>query len=468
MAAFFSAESLAPAILEAVSDGVFVIDLSFRVRWMNAAAERITGVPRGEALGRPCREVFKAEICGGGCALAHTIETGEEVVDRRIRIVRSDGERIPISISTALLRDAAGEVVGGVETFRDLSLLERLRRKVEAREGFCGIVSRNVRMQRLFSLLPELAAVDTTVLLEGESGTGKELFARAIHRLGPRRGGPFLVVNCAALPESLAESELFGYEKGAFTGAHRDRTGRIAVAQGGTLLLDEIGELPLPLQAKLLRVLQHKVIEPVGSDEPRRVDVRFIAATNRDLAAECAAGRFREDLYWRLNVVKLTIPPLRARIDDIPLLVEHFIEKLNERMEKRMEGVDQEAMRLLLSYHWPGNVRQLEAVLEHAFVVGTPPLIRPQDLPAEVISAHAPLHSGRLILPDSSACRPPEPDGRVEFVGAPLPSLKLEELERMAVAAALERCGGSRKKAAAELGISKATLWRKMKRYGFI
>jgi len=430
-------------ILDSIADGVFTVDPNFRITSFNRAAEKITGVPREEALRRHCWEVFRAEICEKNCALRETIRTGKPIVNRQVYILRADGERVPISISTALLRDEKGEIVGGVETFRDLSLVEELRREAMARYTFQDIVSRNHKMQEIFAILPEVAESDSTVLIQGESGTGKELLARAIHNLSPRRDKPLVAVNCAALPDTLLESELFGYKAGAFTDAKRDKPGRFAQAEGGTLFLDEIGDISPALQVKLLRVLQEKVYEPLGAVKPVKADVRILAATNKDLKEEVAAGRFRQDLYWRINVVTLSLPPLRERKEDIPLLVDHFITRFNRLRGKEITGLSDEALSVFMAYDWPGNVRELANAIEHAFILCPGGVIELRHLP-ETLREKG--RSGEL----------------------PLRRGTLREIEAQAIREALARHNGNRLAAAKELGISKTTLWRRMKELGLL
>jgi PAS domain S-box-containing protein len=301
------------AILESISDGVFTVDASWRITSFNRAAEKITGIPRTEAIGKPCSEVFRSSMCETACALRRTLKTGKPVIGRSGYIVDARGERIPISVSTAVLRDARGRVMGGAETFRDLSDIEALRRELEGRFRVGDIASHSPLMQRVLEALPAVAASPSTVLVLGETGTGKELVARTIHELSPRRKGPFVAVNCGALPDTLLESELFGYKRGAFTGASQDKPGRFALAKGGTLFLDEIGEVSPALQVRFLRVLQDRIYEPLGSTRSETADARVIVATNRDLAERVRAGAFREDLYYRVNVVRVELPPLRRR-----------------------------------------------------------------------------------------------------------------------------------------------------------
>ena len=318
-------ENQTQIILDSISDGVFTVDSDWKITSFNLAAEKITGIKKEDANGRYCWEVFKASICEQRCSLRHTLETGHPIVNQPIYIINSKGDRIPISISTAILRDKKSKMIGGVETFRDLSIVEKLRKELTSQHSFMDIISKNKQMQVLFETLEIVSKSDTTILLEGESGTGKELFAKATHSLSHRKKGPMITVNCGSLPDTLLESELFGYKAGAFTDAKKDKPGRIALAENGTLFLDEIGDISNLLQVRLLRVLQDKVYEPLGGIKSEKANVRIIAATNKNLEQLVEKGQFREDLYYRINVVKLTLPPLRRRKEDISLLTEYFI-----------------------------------------------------------------------------------------------------------------------------------------------
>lgn len=428
-----------PLIFDSIPYGIFTIDAQSRITSFNRAAADITGYSPEEALGKRCYEVFRANVCQQDCPLKRSLRTSEATREAEVTILTRDGEERPIAISTAALRNAVGDVVGGVEMFRDLTQLVELRKRLTNSYSFEDIVSKNPAMQRLFERLPLYAASASTILIEGESGTGKELVARAIHNLSPRKKKPLVVVNCAALPDALLESELFGYVRGAFTDAKRDKPGRFARAHGGTIFLDEIGDISPAMQVKLLRVLQEREFEPLGATAPVKADVRVIAATNKNLDEEVAAKRFREDLYYRLNVVRVALPPLAERSEDIPLLAQHFRERFNALTGRRIERYSERALAALLHAPWPGNVRELENAIEHAFVVCQGETIHFSDLPL------------RLTQPT----RPELPAGEA--------SNPLQAAEAEAIRTALERHHGNRTHAARELGLSRNTLWRKMK-----
>ena len=371
-------------ILDSINEGVFTVDHQWRIMAFNRAAERITGVRRQDALGRQCSDVFRASICEEACALRRTFSSSKPVVGTTASIIGVNGSRIPIRISTALLRNADGEITGGVETFQDLSHIEQLRKELESRYTFEDIVGRSAAMRSLFEVLPQIAASPSTVLIEGESGTGKELFARAIHHLSPRSKKRFVAVNCAALPDALLESELFGYKAGAFTDAKKDKPGRFALADGGTIFLDEIGDISPAMQVRLLRVLQERIVEPLGATEPVKVNVRVLAATNKNLSQLVREGKFREDLFYRIHVVHLRIPSLKERREDVPLLVDHLVDKFNRLQEKAITGVSSDVLARLMEHDYPGNVRELENIIEQAFVLCRGGQIEIEHLPVEL------------------------------------------------------------------------------------
>lgn len=435
-------ENQTQIILDSIADGVFTVDSQWKITSFNRAAEKITGISRKDAIGRQCWEVFRSGICESQCSLRHTVETGEPILNQSIFILNSSGERIPISISTALLKDKNGKARGGVETFRDLRLVEELRKELYSRQSFHDIISKNKEMQRLFHMAEQLSESDTTVLLAGESGTGKELFARAIHSLSLRQDGPMITINCGALPDNLLESELFGYKAGAFTDARRDKPGRITLAHGGTLFLDEIGDISKAMQVKLLRVLQDKTFEPLGGTKSEKVDVRIIAATNKDLDALVKEETFRKDFFYRINVAKLILPPLRDRKEDIPLLSEHFINKFNLLKGKGIEGLKPEALAMLMSYNYPGNIRELENIIEFSTVVCKDSMIGPENLPEYLLKGTS---------DNEHALSPKQEKGSIK------------EIERDFIYNALAQNNWNRKLTSAALGMHPATLWRKIK-----
>ena len=429
-------------ILDSIADGVFTIDTEKNITSFNKAAERITGIARKHAIGQKCFDVLHANICQSACALEKTLKTGKEIIDLPINILNSESKTIPVSISTAVLKDKKGKVIGGVETFRDLSSLEELKKEISKQYTFQDIISKDHEIQKIFDVLPDIAESDSTVLIQGPSGSGKELFARAIHNLSNRKEKPYIIVNCGALPDTLLESELFGYVKGAFTDAKKDKPGRFALAEGGTLFLDEVAELSTALQVKLLRVLQQKEYEPLGVNHPRKANVRIITATNQDVSQLLARGTFREDLYYRLNVIKIALPPLARRREDIPLLVDHFIHQFNLTKGKKITGISDKTMNLMMQYEFPGNVRELENLIEHAFVLCHGSQIKLEHLPREFVSHF-----------------------REEARSTAKPRDRLKSAEATVILDVLKKHAGNRKKAAAELGIDKSTLWRKVKKY---
>ena len=428
-------------ILDSVADGVFTVNEDFVITSFNRAAEKITGYSAKEALGKRCSEIFQTKVCDTNCPMARALTSKSRVFSRNIVMRRKDGKGVPVSVSVTALVDYQGNVLGGVETIRDLTEVTELRRKLSREGAQHGILSRSPRMQRILSVLPEFAKSDSNILVLGESGTGKELIAQSIHRLSHRQRFPFVAVNSGALPDTLLESELFGYKAGAFTDARRDKKGRFAAAERGTLFLDEIGDISPAMQVKLLRVLQTKTYEPLGSNVPVKTDVRIIAATNRNLEEMVRKGTFREDLYYRLNVVKIDLPPLRERMEDLPLLVEHFIQKFNEQRDRDVKGISEEALSVLMRHEYPGNIRELENIIEYAFILCHDGLILPQHLPEWLVGENVP----------------------TEGASGPL---TLKEIEKRAIIEALNRNNFRKMKTCRELGISKDTLRRKLNSYG--
>lgn len=430
-------------ILDSIADGVFTIDLDFNITYFNGAAQKITGVSGDQALGQKCFDVFRANICQTTCALGETIKTGKQRINLPIDILNSEGYRVPASVSTSVLKDKDGQIIGGVEIFRDLSAMETLRKEISNQYRFEDIISKNHEIQGIFDILPDIATSGSTVLIEGPSGAGKELFARAIHSVSGNKG-EFVAVSCAALPDTLLESELFGYKKGAFSEAKKDKPGRFARAKDGTIFLDEIGDISSALQVKLLRVLQEREYEPLGATVTAKTNARVIAATNRTLSELVARGSFREDLFYRLNVVKIELPPLIRRREDIPLLVKNFIQKFNALKDREITDISETALGILMQHDFPGNIRELENIIEYAFVLCRGNLIKTKHLSREILN-------GVKNRPDAAI--------------HPAPS-HLDAAEQKAIVEALQRYNNHRGKTAAFLGINKSTLWRKMKKYG--
>lgn len=437
-------------VIDTMMDGLMVVDLKGTIVSVNRAMEEITGYRAQELIGQPC-SIIKCDTCFGAMipGPGKHCDLFKKGRVRRCHCVlqRKDGSPLKVLKNATILKDSDGQVVGGVETLTDLSevvakeqVISRLRRELNKEDGFQGILGKSPVMLQLFTLIASAAQSEAPVIIYGESGTGKELVAAAIHRQGPRRKGPFIKVNSAALNESLLESELFGHVKGAFTGADRHRVGRFEAAHGGDIFLDEIGDLPLATQAKLLRVLQEKVIEKVGDHLPIPVEVRVITATNQDLGRLMAEGRFREDLYYRIGVIPIHLPPLRERREDIPLLVEAFIEHTRLKTKKNLTGISKKALELLMRHDWPGNVRELINAVDYAFVLCPEGQILPDHLPVRLND------------------RPPRPSrpgqGKLKAPAAP---------ERQRLVEALTEAGGKKGAAARLLGISRVTLWKRLK-----
>ena len=431
---------LLATMFDCVGDGVFAVNENWRIIAINSAALRTLGITRREAIGKPCHEVFRANICRDTCALRYTLDTGRPVVNLAIQIKDAHGRQVPVTISSSTLRDRKGKVVGGVETFRNLDQVKEYLREVQQTQPFADIVTGDDNIGHLFEILPTIARSESCILLSGETGTGKSLFARAIHNLSSRSDGPLVTVNCGAMPETLLESELFGYRAGAFTGATRDRSGRIAAAQGGTIFFDEIGDMPQSMQVKLLHFLQEHMYERLGDPRPISADVRVLAATNRDLTQLVAEGSFRRDLYYRVNVMSVEIPPLRDRPGDVPLLAQRFLERFSMSRGKHITGFAPHVMALLEHYDFPGNVRELENIVEHAYVMCPGPTVAVEHLPRALRGAQAPAPEG----------------GTTSW----------QDVEADFLIAVLERHHWNRQATANELKIHKTTLLRKLHRLG--
>lgn len=455
-------------IVNTMSEGFMLVGPDGTIIMVNEAFERLTGYSSKEVIGRPCT-ILDCDACelnlkGSGKAWCRLFVEGQ-VLKCRCHLMIKDGSYLPALKNASVLKDEAGATLGAVEILTDLSELKRLDQKVEllSRQldgniGFHGILGKSNSMQKLFDVVQKAANSEAPVIIYGESGTGKELVARAIHQLGRRKTEPFVQFNCAALNEALLESELFGHIKGAFTGAYRHRQGRFEAANKGDIFLDEIGDVPLSIQVKLLRVLETKRFEHVGDHHPISVDVRIITATNKNLEELIAQKKFRDDLYFRINVFPIHLPPLRERSEDIPLLVNTFISRLRLRTGKKINGLSSAAMGCFMNYRWPGNVRELKSALEYAFVIAEKGLIDLDQLPSNIVAP-------KMIVPDSG-----QPlfrtTGFSNINESPiLESNSGEPVEKMALIKALQQCKGNQSQTARILGINRVTVWNRMKKY---
>lgn len=438
-------------VVDTIQDGLMVVDRGGMIVSVNQALETITGYSRKDLVGRPC-SALNCDVCEIArdtqgehwCALFRK----GSIKMRRCTLLRKDGENIHVLKNASLLRDSDGEVIGAVETLTDVTELaqkdhqiDAFQRQLRSEDGFCGMIGSSPPMQKVFNLIGNATESDAPVIIHGESGTGKELVARAIHDTGTRKRKPFVKVNCAALSESLLESELFGHVKGAYTGAYRSREGRFESARGGDIFLDEIGDLPLSTQVKLLRVLEEKVIERVGDNKSIAVDVRIISATNKDLKSLVEKGAFRNDLYFRINVIPIRLPALRERGEDIPLLADAFFNRTQLKSNKPIRGISNEAMSLLMSYDWPGNVRELRSAFEYAFVTCHESLIQPSHLPPNISRVQEQRNKAQRFV----ACA--------------------AEIQKRELVDALRKSSGNQSEAARLLGVSRVTVWNRIKKW---
>ncbi len=442
------------SVVDTIQDGVMVVNPEGTIVSVNRAFEEITGYTRRDIVGRACT-MLNCTSCElarqkPGCHWCVMFEKGR-LRKQRCSIRRRDGRLVQVLKNASVLKDSGGVVSGAVETITDITDLveketqiESFRRELAAEDRFHGMIGVSEPMQRVFELIRNAAVSDAPVIIHGESGTGKEMVARAIHEVGGRRRQPYVKVNCAALNESLLESELFGHVKGAYTGAHKSREGRFEAAAGGDIFLDEIGDLPLSTQVKLLRVLEEKVVERVGDNRPIAVDVRVISATNRDLQALIAAGAFRDDFYYRINVIPIRIPPLRERREDIPLLARSFFNRIRLKSDKKLDGISKTAMDRIIAYDWPGNARELKSAFEFAFVSCPGGMIAPGHLPPQIVL-------------DAAVCSDARP--------AAIEGQSLDEIKRRRLIDALAQSGGNRSEAARLLGISRTSVWKQIKKY---
>jgi PAS domain S-box-containing protein len=434
------------AIFNSNIEGTFTIDNDWEVTAFNRSAEKITGYKAEEAIGKKCWQIFNSSLCRNGCHMEQTMNRGKTTIGNELEIVDRRGKTIPIRVNSSILRNNKGQKCGAVETFIDVSEIKNLSEQLKDKFHYAGIIGKNKELEKVFYLIESVSQTDSTALITGESGTGKELVARSIHLGGARRNGPFVALNCSAFAESLIESELFGHEKGAFTGAISKKTGKFETAQGGTLFLDEVGDISLKVQTKLLRVIETGFFERVGGNEPIELNTRIIAATNKNLKKEIELGNFREDFFYRINVINIHLPPLRSRKDDLLLLANHFILEFNRKFRKKIKQFSSSAFDVLLSYDWPGNIRELENVVEHCFVLTRSDIIQEKDLPKYLLSL-------RREEPEQTN-REQEDD--------------FESAEKEVIEKALRQNNWNRGKTAEQLNIHPTTLWRKMKKSGLL
>ncbi|MCA9734825.1 sigma 54-interacting transcriptional regulator [candidate division KSB1 bacterium] len=436
------------ALIGSLAEGLFTVDFEWRITSFNRAAERITGWREEEVVGKYCNQIFRCDGCIEQCPIAETLRRAKPMMDSEMEIFCSNGQKINIIANTSILYNTVGEVLGGIMSFRDSSAnqVHAIGTK-EFTTQFHGLVGKNKKMQEVFNLIQEISDSHATVLILGKSGTGKELVANAIQQLNDRRDRPFVKVNCAAIPDALLESELMGHVKGAFTDAQQDRIGRFELAHTGTIFLDEVGDLTPAAQMRLLRILEQGEFQRLGSSRTQKIDVRVIAATNRDLWEMVQEGTFREDLYYRLNVIPVYLPPLSERMDDLPLLIEHFITKYRILTHKQVNEISDQAWDLLMAYTYPGNVRELENIIEHAFARTKGHVITANKLPF-YLRQFSPMQENAPM--------------------APINGKQAEDDEAENIRRVLQQCHWNRSLAAKNLGMSRTTLWRRMRELDLI
>ena len=451
-------------VIDCIPVGVALLDTNLQLQAMNRALEAMTGFSREEAIGVGCSHIIRNNLCTQQCPAKQALES-DRTVHVEGDIINRERQKIPVMVHASVLKDSEGQPLGVIETIEDISLLRELDKKTQITHDFGDLVGHSPKMQKLLDILPIIAQTDSSVLITGETGTGKDLIASVIHRVSPRAQGPFIKVNCGALPETLLESELFGHTRGAFTGAVRDKPGRFQLADGGTLYLTEIGDLPLTLQVKLLTFLDDREIIPLGGTRSARADVRLIAATHRDLQAMVRQDNFREDLLFRLNVVRLEIPPLRERDGDIRLLMEYFLNKFNRQFQKKIRGFSPEVIEILRRYPYPGNVRELGNMVEYATNVCRETMIIPEHLPDYLGGPWDESLQPEVAMTGGEEDISPGLEESKKVVGN---RLNWREMERRMISEALLKSKGNRTKAAKLLGWGRSTLWRKMKQHNLV
>lgn len=429
-------------ILDSLSEGVITLDKELKISFVNLAAQRITGLDTNEISGKLCKTVFRCEFCKTGCPICRMLETGNSIFNFDTKINTKENKEIEIKINATILKDENTKPVGAVISFKDLSNVKNLEKILNENSDFYGIIGKSEQMKEIYKLILEISDSDAPVLIQGETGTGKELVANAIKATSKRKRNPFLKINCAVFPQDLLASELFGHIKGAFTSAETNRVGRFELANTGTIFLDEISEMPIQMQAHLLRILQDGTFERIGDSKTRSTDVRIIAATNQNVEQAILDNKLREDLFFRINVVPITVPPLRKRKEDIPLLVNHFIRKFSISYNKSIIDIDKEALNLLINYDWPGNIRQLENAIEYAFV-----------------RSHSNLNICECSLP--SYLRASIKCDNYEYSVKHRNYISVGKLLKL-----LDDNGWNRSKVADILGVNRTTIWRKIKEFG--
>ena len=428
-------------ILDSIGEGLLTVDKNFKINFFNRAAEEVTGYSRDEAIGQFCKYILKCELCESKCPIGIILETGNNLYDYRSKIEVKSGKKIPIKLNAAILKNEKNEPSGGVISFRDLSELDSIRNSISPAQSYYGVIGKSKAMQEIFKLIEEISDSDAAVFIQGESGTGKELIANAVQSSSKRKRKPYIKVNCSVFPDTLLASELFGHIKGAFTDAIKDRPGRFELANTGTIFLDEIAEMPSQTQVKLLRILQEGTFERIGESIPRKTDVRVITATNLNMQEALKSGRIREDLYYRLNVIPIIIPPLRERLEDIYYLISHFIKEFSKIYKKEIEEISNDALDILVTHKWPGNIRELENVIEYAVVrTKNSNTIELTNLP-------------NIFQPKENKSNPIQ----IEFKNE-----NTSEIVRL-----LEKHKWNKTAVAKELGVGRTTLWRMLKKSKF-
>ena len=436
-------EQRTDTILNSLAEGVITVDKEFKITFINEAASSMTGFQKDEVIGKICKNVFKSEYCSENCPIARILKFGKSIFDYDSQIECKNSIPIPIRLNAALLKDEADNPAGGVITFRDLSILKKIEVLLKEESNFHGMISNSKTMKEIFTLIEQIAESDAPVLITGETGTGKELVANAIQTLSKRKNNKYVKVNCSVIPHNLLASELFGHAKGAFTDAQKEREGRFELADKGTIFLDEIGEMPLPMQPQILRVAQDGTFERLGESVTKKVDVRIITATNIDMEKTISEGKFREDLFYRLNVIHIILPPLKKRLDDIPLLANHFLRKYTLIYKKNIPHIDDDCIEYLMRWHWPGNIRELENAIEYAVIRNKP------DKSLCICAFPAKIRENIFCNQKNHVM----PDSQVPFENTSLLEL-------------LNQHKWNKTKVAQILGVDRTTLWRKLKSLG--